>query len=139
MTIELNKDQQDIYNNVVKLCCDIEADMNTSIEASEPAQIEEQLSNLLPYLSNLSDMISKATAIYDWAKGEVAKEIIADAKLMDTKQNILNTFIQGRLAKYNALYKRVESVEKNLRSNIEGLRSMLSYEKELVRNKIQHQ
>lgn len=139
MTIELNEDQQNIYNSIVRLCCDIEGEMQNTIESNNPVEVQEQLSNLLPYLANLSDMISKATAIYDWSKGEVVKEILTKDKLMEAKQNIISNYIQGRLAKYNALYQRVESVEKNLRSNIEGLRSILSYQKELIRNSVQHQ
>lgn len=139
MTIELNEEQQKIYDLIVKLCCDIEGEMQSTIESNNPVEVQEQLSNLLPYLANLSDMISKATAIYDWSKGEVVKEILAKDKLMEAKQNIISNYIQGRLAKYNALYQRVESVEKNLRSNIEGLRSILSYQKELIRNSVQHQ
>lgn len=133
MTIQLSEDQQQKYNSVIKLCCDIEKEMHNTVEASDPVQIQNQLSNLLPYLSNLSDMVSIATAIYDWAKGKVADEIISNDSLMEAKQNILSNFIQGRLAKYNALYQRVESVSKNLRSSVDGLRSLLSYEKELAR------
>lgn len=133
MTIELDPKQQDLYNKVIKLCCDIEKEMHTSVDPTIPEQVQNQLSNLLPYLANLSDMVSVATAIYDWAKGKVADEIINNQTILDAKQGIQKNFIEGRLAKYNALYARVESVSKNLRSSVDGLRTLLSYEKELAR------
>lgn len=139
MTIELNEEQTRHYNNVIKLCCDIEKEMHTTIDPTMPEQVQDQLSKLLPYLSNLSNMVSVSTAIYDWARGMVADEIMKDAiKFEDMKSSVVTIFMQGRLAKYNALYARVESVSKNLRSSVEGLRSLLSYEKELANlNKFQ--
>lgn len=139
MTINLNAEQQKLYNNVVALCCDIEKEMATTVDPTVPEQVQQQLSVLLPYLSNLSNMVSVATAVFDWAKGEVADEIMKNpVKFEDMKQSVISLFCQGRLAKYSALYERVESVSKNLRTSVEGLRSMLSYEKELVNmNKFQ--
>lgn len=133
MTIELNEEQTKRYNGVIQLCCNIEKEMHVTVDPTIPEQVQQQLSNLLPYLSNLSDMVSISTAIYDWAKGKVADEIIGNSLLLEAKQGIQSNFIQGRLAKYNALYSRVESISKNLRSSVDGLRSLLSYEKELAR------
>jgi hypothetical protein len=139
MTIELDEAQTRLYNNVIKLCGDIEKEMKTTIDPTIPEQVQDQLSKLLPYLSNLSNMVSVATAIYDWARGRVADEIMKNPnRFDDAKASVVTLHVQGRLAKYNALYARVESVSKNLRSSVEGLRSMLSYEKELINmNKFQ--
>lgn len=132
MRIELNKDQQKIYDDTIRLCCDIEKALSTTIEPTEPTQISTQLENLRPYLANCSTLISNATAIYDWAKGKVMDDIIEQDKLLECKQEILKNYIAGKLARYSALYARCESLEKNLRSSIEGLRSMLSFQKELI-------
>lgn len=136
MTIELNKAQQEIYDQTIKLCCDIEKQLATSIEPSEPTQISAQLENLRPYLANCSTLISNATAIFDWARGRVMDDIISEDKLLDCKQEILKNYIAGKLARYSALYARCESLEKNLRSSVEGLRSMLSYQKELINQQL---
>ena len=85
-------------------------------------------------------MQATATAIFDWAKGEVVQEVLNSPQLTEAKQTVVSHHIQGRLAKYNALYERVQSIEKNLRSSVEGLRSLLSYEKENIReNKFANQ
>lgn len=136
MSIELNKEQKAIYDNTIALCCDIEKALATTIEPTEPTQISAQLENLRPYLANCSTLIGNATAIYDWARGRVMYDIISEDKLLDCKQEILKNYIAGKLARYSALYARCESLEKNLRSSVEGLRSMLSYQKELINQQL---
>ncbi len=134
MTIELDEKQTKLYNDTIKLCAEIESEMHNTIEPTNPEEVQLQMSKVIPYLSNLSKMQETATAIYSWGKGKVAEEIMFDRnKFDDIKSSVIALFIQGRLAKYNALYDRVESVSKNLRSSIEGLRTLLSYEKENIR------
>lgn len=139
MTFELNADQQKQYDAVIKLCTDIEGEMRNHIEATDPQEVQAQLSTLLPYLSNLSDMVSVATEIFNWAKGEAASIAMSDSRVLGLKAEVQKKWFSGKLAKYDALYERVQSVEKNLRSSIEGLRTLLSYEKELIRNRIQQE
>jgi len=130
MTIVLSQEQQKVYDSTIKICCQIESEMSTTVDPTNPAEVEAQLGHIIPWLANLSTLVSNSNAIYDWAKGEVASEIISKPNLMEAKQDVLKNFIQGRLAKYSALYERVEALSKNLRSQVEGLRSILSYEKE---------
>ncbi len=130
MTIKLDLEQQKVYDFTIKTCCQIEAEMHTPVDPTNPAEVEAQLGNIIPWLANLSVLVSNSNAIYDWAKGEVATEIISKPDLMEAKQDILKNYIQGKLAKYSALFERVEALSKNLRSQVEGLRSILSYEKE---------
>lgn len=136
MSIELNENQQKTYNSTLKLCCEIESAMAATVEPTDPSGISAQLENLRPYLANCSTMMSNATAIYNWAKGEVANLIMVNEKLSNCKQTILLHFISGQLAKYSGIYVRCESIEKNLRKSIEGLVSLLSYQKMLVTQNI---
>ena len=130
MTIELNPEQQKVYTNLVKLACEIEGAMAIVVVSDEPAQIKCAIDNRLPYLANLPKMMEGAVAIHDWAKGEVAKEMIADNRLYEAKQAIQLRYIEGRIAKYSALYERINSLHSALKLSIEGLRSLLSYEKQ---------
>lgn len=135
MTIQLNEKQQKLYDSTLKLCTEIEGRLAVTIEPDDAHQIAAQLENIRPYLANCPMLMANATVIYDWAKGEAADSIIIDSKLMNCKQSILNGYITGKLAKYSALYARCESLERNLRSSVEGLRSLLSYQKELARDR----
>ena len=130
MTIELSPEQQRVYTNLVKLACEIEGAMAIVVVSDEPAQIKCAIDNRLPYLANLPKMMEGAVAIHDWAKGEVAKEMIADNRLYEAKQAIQLRYIEGRIAKYSALYERINSLHSALKLSIEGLRSLLSYEKQ---------
>ena len=119
---------------LIKLCLEIEKVMSISVEPTDPQQVQEHLANLIPYLSNLSFMISTATEIYDKAKGEIADEIfLYPNKYKDVKANVMSLFIQGKLANENSLFERVESLSKNLRSSVEGMRSIISFLKEEIR------
>ena len=130
MTIELSPEQQRVYTNLVKLACEIEGAMAIVVVSDEPAQIKCAIDNRLPYLANLPKMMEGAVAIHDWAKGEVAKEMLADNRLYEAKQAIQIRYIEGRIAKYSALYERINSLHSALKLSIEGLRSLLSYEKQ---------
>ena len=130
MTIELSPEQQRVYTNLVKLACEIEGAMAIVVVSDEPAQIKCAIDNRLPYLANLPKMMEGAVAIHDWAKGEVAKEMLADNRLYEAKQAIQIRYIEGRIAKYSALYERINSLHSTLKLSIEGLRSLLSYEKQ---------
>lgn len=128
--IQLDKDQQAKYDNIIRTCCDIEKDMSVTIDAGNAQAVEDQLANVTPWLANLSVIISDATEIYDWAKGRAADEAIGNDLLLNAKAEVQRRWFDGKLAKYNALYVRAENLSKNLRSQIDGLRSILSFEKE---------
>ena len=130
MTIELNPEQQKVYTNLVQLACEIEGAMAIVVVSDEPAQIKCAIDNRLPYLANLPKMMEGAVAIHDWAKGEVAKEMLADNRLYEAKQAIQIRYIEGRIAKFTALYERINSLHSALKLSIEGLRSLLSFQKQ---------
>ena len=95
MTIELNPEQQKVYTNLIQLACEIEGTMAISVDSDEPAQIKDAIDSRLPYLANLPKMMEGAVAIHDWAKGEVAKEILADERIYEAKQAIQLRYIEG--------------------------------------------
>lgn len=117
-------------NNIKKLCAEIAGAMATTVQPDNVMEVSAQLSNLLPYLSNLPLLKADATEIYDKAKGKAAIEALDNPKLLGAKQDIQKRWFEGQLFAENALYAQVESTEKNLRSQIEGLRTLVSLGKE---------
>ena len=130
MTIELNPEQQKVYSDLIKLAGEIEGAMSVAVDSDEPAQIKCAIDNRLPYLANLPKMMEGAVAIHDWAKGEVAKEVLADERIYEAKQSVQIRYIEGRIAKYSGLYERIHTLNSTLKLSIEGLRSLLSYQKQ---------
>lgn len=132
MSIELSPEQLKVYNATITLCLSIEKEMLTTVQPDNASEVQAQLANLLPYLSNCSVMMSTATAVHSWAKGEAAAEAMDKEKVYSAKADVQRKWFSGRLAKYDAFYSRVETLEKALRQQIEGLRSLLSYNKEMA-------
>lgn len=122
----------ELYNQTISLCADIEKAMAISVQSDNPAEISHHISHLTPYLSNCSLLVSNAVEIFDKEKENAAIEAMENAKVYSAKQDIQKRWLEGRLSKYNALHTRAVSVEKNLRTSIEALRSLLSYNKELA-------
>lgn len=126
--------QQKMFDNINRLCQEIEKEMKTTIEISNPEAIRFGLEQLRPYLANCSMLTAQATGLYDTMKGEVVNDIILNEKILNLKSDLQRKWIEGKLAKFSSLYERTVSVEKNLRSSIEALRSQLSFEKEFAKN-----
>jgi len=134
--ITLNTQEEKNFNDLVKMCEDIEKDLNTSVNPNEPQEIQNQLEKLRPYLSFSSTMLSNASSIYDFSKGQCADMIMADGKLLNAKANVQKMWVDGKLNRFNTLYVRVERVTKSLQSSIDGLTSLLSFEKEKIKQHI---
>lgn len=132
MTIELTEQQKPVYQELMNYILAIEKEMVVEVDQTNGENIAYTLMNRINLLSSCAKMMSIATAIYDWAKGEVASEAMNNPNVMDAKQNIQRAWFDGRLAKWNAIYVRAERSYKDLSLSIEGLRSLLSYEKNLA-------
>ena len=68
MSIELSKEQQEVYNKTFNLVLEIEKELNTTVQPDNAPEVQQQLAQLLPYLSNTPLMMATATAVYEWAK-----------------------------------------------------------------------
>jgi len=134
--ITLTQQDQQTAQTLKDLCANIEGSLKTSVNPNEPQELQNQIEVLRPYLSHISTMMSSASAIYDYAKGECAKEMMKSSQLLDLKANVQKMWIEGQLKDFSELYYRVESVTKSLDKSINGLVSLLSYEKEKMKNRI---
>lgn len=96
--------------------------------------MSEHLQNLASFLSYTPRMVEISSAIYSWAKGQAAEEAMNNEVILAAKQNIQMKWIEGKIAKYGALYDKTERLKKSIDSAIDAYRSLLSYEKEQMRN-----
>lgn len=136
VSIQLPDEQQAIVTDVLKHCNLIEGKMLVAINSENTIEIETQLADLILSLGDIPRLMAQATAIYDTAKGMASQEAMSTPEILNAKQNIQRMYFDGRLSKYNAIYIRVENIAKDIRNQIEGLRSLLSFQKEEIRNRV---
>lgn len=132
-SIELSEAQQPVKKELTGMILAIESLMNITIDNKNGDQVAEQLTNAINLLSTTGKIMEQAKAIHNYVIGIAASEIVQHPQLFEAKQLIQSGYIKGRIAKYDALYDRAERVCKNLICYIDGLRSLLSYEKEMFK------
>lgn len=132
MSVELTEKQKPVYAEIMNYILEIEKEMVIEVDQTNGENIAYTLMRRINLLSTCPKMMSIATAIYDWAKGEAANEAMNSERILGAKQDIQRKWFDGKLAKWNALYVRAERSYKDLSLSIEGLRSLLSYEKNLA-------
>jgi len=134
--VTLTQAQEAFYKKILNQVKIVEEALAKPISVNDPEALVIELGHRLERLADSAELLAGATLVYDYAKGKVAILVLEEASLTGAKQDILKLYIQGKLAKYNALYVRVEAAVKDLRNSIDGIRSLLSYERELVRNNV---
>lgn len=94
--------------------------------------ISEELEHRLGLLAHSSKLMYLAKKLHGEAKGKVFEEAMNNKDLMNSKIDFQRLYIAGKMAESDALYEETESAVKNLEKNIEGLRSLLGFEKNLM-------
>lgn len=131
-TIDLSPEQKATYNSLLEMLETIDKEMRMEIDVTNGDEIAHHLMQRINLLSLSARIMELATLIYDWAKGTAAEEILLNENLLDAKQDIQRKIIEGKIAKWDALYTRADRTVKDLNLSIEGLRSCLSYEKNMA-------
>ena len=109
----------------------IEAAMTKTVDQTNGENISCVLNERVSLLSICPRMMGLAVLLYDEMKGEVALEAMLNENLIKAKDSLQRLYLQGKLAEWNALYVRSERCQKDLDKSIEGLRSLLSYDKSM--------
>ena len=134
-SIELSDPKQKaVYKELLETCNKIEAILIQPIEPDDPASVERQLADRIMYLGYTARMMEIATAVYDYAKGMAADMALTNDNLMEAKQDIQRKWMEGRLARYSAMYAKVETLVKDLRNSCNGLITIISFEKSKMQN-----
>lgn len=110
----------------------IEKQLRLEVDQTNGENLAFELNTRNQLLCETPHMMELASKIYDEAKGRVAEEIMFDEKKLNAKQQILLLYIAGKLKEENALYVRCERAVRALDKSIEGLRSLLSYDKQMT-------
>lgn len=131
IAIQLPESYQPLVKELTDYILAIESEMNITIDQTNGEYLAHTLMKRVSLLSTCPRMMELATKIYNTAKGIAADEIICNEKLLNLKDNIQRKWFEGKLCEWDALYARAERTYKSLESSIEGIRSLLSYEKQL--------
>lgn len=131
MSIELTDEQKKLHSELVNYITDIEKAMATVVDNKDSENVSYCLSERVSLLSTCPRMMELATSIYNWAKGKAAEDALVNENIYNAKQSIQLNYFNGRLAKWDGLYTRAERCSKDLVHQIDGLRSILSYNKSL--------
>lgn len=134
--IELSGEYKVAFNKLEARCAEIENLLEEPIITSESTDIQNKIESLRPLLAESPEMISTAAYLYDKAKGECVDLLWKKTSILHSKSNIQKMWIDSQLSKYNSLFIRVESVTKKLDKSIDTLVSLLSFNKELIKNQI---
>ncbi|OHB91776.1 MAG: hypothetical protein A2Z57_04800 [Planctomycetes bacterium RIFCSPHIGHO2_12_39_6] len=111
----------------------IESRLKTVVDQSSGENIAFELNERTNLLSETPVIMELASKIYDEAKWKLAEEMFFDEKKLNAKQQVQMMYIAGKLKEENALYVRAERAIKALDRSIEGLRSLLSYDKAMTK------
>jgi len=117
-------DELEGYVNSIESC------MKTVIDHSDINSLTYQLAKSLTLLALQGRVMELASSLFDWAKGQAVNHV----KDAEYKQDILRMELSGLLAAHSARFDRAERTVKALSTYIDGLRTLISAEKELSKN-----
>lgn len=98
-----------------------------------PHEMPDHLQNLSNFLASTPRMMEISSAIYSIAKGVAANEALNNKSLLAAKQDVQRRWLEGKVAKYEALYQKCETIKKAIDKSIDSYRTLISYEKEQIK------
>lgn len=134
MNIVLSSGAQQSEASITREIKDLEEILQRTVDSSKPHQVEQQIADLLPYVGKMPQLVGLAKWIHGEALKQVAASVIKDPELLKLKDNIQRQYINGEMSRYNALYEKITTMKSAVDKSIDGLRSILSFEKSLIQN-----
>jgi hypothetical protein len=102
--------------------------------SNDPVEYVDRISNLMVFLSRSGEMLAKAKKSLRARKtSEISKTIIAIAKEQFLSATVQNALLDSICEEEAFMVDWLERVNRSCTHQIEGLRSLLSYEKEQMR------
>ena len=114
----------------------IESVVSEKIDHENAEIISEEITRRMSLCGNNPRIMELAKGIHSAARGQVAGLIMSDPKALNAKADIQRLYIAGLMAPYDALYERAEKSCKILEQSIEGMRTILSYRRELIKREM---
>lgn len=102
--------------------------------SNDPAEIQDRMSNLMVYLSRSGEMLAQAKRHLRARKtSEINRTIIAIAKEGHLSATVQNALLDSICEEESFLVDWLDRINRSCTHQIDGLRSMLSYQKEELR------
>ena len=111
----------------------IEQNLSISTKGMPASILSEVLADRLSLLGLAPQIMEYASWYHSKGREEVYNVIATDEKLKKEKVDTLKLFITGFLAERDAFYERANQLIRSLEKNIEGIRTIISLEKESLR------
>lgn len=112
---------------------EIEHSLTISTKGMPPSVLMDILSDRLSLLAMAPEIMEFASWHHSKGRGDVYEHIANNPDLRKEKVDTLKLFITGYLAEHDALYERANQVIRSLEKNIEGVRTIISMERESLR------
>jgi len=112
---------------------EIEYSLSISTKGMPPAILTEILSDRLALLAMAPEIMEFASWYHSKGREDVFQEIMANPEIRKEKADNVKLFVTGRLAERDAFYERANQLIRSLEKNIEGVRTIISLEKESLR------
>lgn len=112
---------------------EIEYSLSISTKGMPPSLLTEILSDRLALLAMAPEIMEFASWYHSKGREDVFQEIMASPEIRKEKADNVKLFVTGRLAERDAFYERANQLIRSLEKNIEGVRTIISLEKESLR------
>jgi energy-converting hydrogenase Eha subunit C len=102
--------------------------------SSDPAELVDRIANLMTYMARSGEMLANAKRTLRSRKtSEISKTIIAIAKEQFLSATVQNALLDSICEDEAFMVDWLERINRSCTHQIEGLRSLLSYEKEQMK------
>lgn len=102
--------------------------------SSDPAELVDRIATLMTYMARSGEMLAKAKKELRAKKTyEISKTIIAIAKEQCLSATVQNALLDSICEEEAFMVDWLERINRNCTHQIDGLRSLLSYEKEQMK------
>jgi hypothetical protein len=102
--------------------------------SNDPAELVDRIANLMTYMARSGEMLAQAKKLLRARKTtEISKTIIAIAKEQCLSATVQNALLDSICEDEAFMVDWLERINRTCTHQIEGLRSLLSYEKEQMR------
>lgn len=104
--------------------------------SSDPAELVDRIATLMTYMARSGEMYAQAKRILRAKKtNEINKTILAIAKEQCLSASVQNALLDSICEEESFMVDWLERINRTCTHQIDGLRSLLSYEKEQMRFK----
>ncbi len=98
--------------------------------SKNPSELWVELDNLIQWLSRSGELVSDIESLYESALGAQAEELAKDEKL---SPSTITMIAKGKCSDIKKTFRKIERQNAALTHAIDGVRSLLSYEKEMAK------